>query len=387
MLAVHTFMMIATAVMVLLFGLALLSLKYVFEGKIHRMVFRAALVFDGLVAAAMLTRPAFLRDALWAGSLLRIMFAICVAQVIFMVLVYLAVFFRWVRRKMSASVPFSPSRRRLLKRAVLYPATAVAASGYGITYGIQKTVEREYEIPVKDLPEVLQGFRIAQLSDIHLGAFFSLERLKDLLEQAARGKPDALVITGDIFDDVSLNPGAVEILDSFSDAFPKGIWYCNGNHEHFRGIARIQEMLSKTRIHALVNEAEPAVEGERPLVFLGVDYPMHREDAAFQADRKAFLEKSMETVPEGAVKVLLAHHPEFIDDAAERGVELTLTGHTHGSQFGFLGIPLFPVFKYTRGMIRKGMSYEYVHCGNGSWFPCRIGCPPEIAYFTLQREA
>ena len=63
---------------------------------------------------------------------------------------------------------------------------------------------------------------------------------------------------------------------------------------------------------------------------------------------------------------------------------LTLSSHTHGGQFGILGLPLFPVFKYTRGMVQKGESYGYVHCGNGSWFPCRIGCPPKIAYFNLR---
>jgi len=63
---------------------------------------------------------------------------------------------------------------------------------------------------------------------------------------------------------------------------------------------------------------------------------------------------------------------------------LTLSGHTHGGQFGILGLPLLHVFKYTRGMVQKGESYGYVHCGNGSWFPCRIGCPPKIAYFNLR---
>ena len=379
-------MMIATAIMVLLFGSVLLSLKYVFEGNLRRTFFRVLLIFDGIAVAVMLTRPVFLRDALWVGPALRVMFAVFVAQMIFLALVYSAVFLRWIRRKLTAPVPFSHDRRRLLKQAILYPATAAVAAGYGTAYGVRETVEREYRIPVKDLPGSLEGFRIAQLSDIHLGRFFSLDRLKELLEQAALGKPDALVITGDIFDDVALNPGAVEILEAHVDAFPKGIWYCNGNHEHFRGIGRIQEMLAKTRIHVLVNGAEIAAEGERPLVFLGVDYPMRKKEEDFQSDRKSFLETAMKTVPERAVKVLLAHHPEFIDNAAENGVELTLTGHTHGSQFGILGIPLFPVFKYTRGMVQKGASYGYVHCGNGSWFPCRIGCPPEIAYFTLQGE-
>ena len=382
---VHVFMVMVAVAMIFLFLLALMSLKYVFDGFSYRVAYRGLLIFDGIALAGVLIGPFFLRGVSWTGGALRLLSVLCVAQFIFLVLVYLSVALRWLGRKLNPPAPFSQGRRNLLKGAFLYPVAAVAAAGYGGSVEVNETVEREFQIPVKDLPESLKGFRIAQLSDVHLGMFFSLERLKELLRQAAAGKPDALAITGDIFDDVSMNAEAVQIVDSFAEEFPRGIWYCNGNHEHFRGLEEIRRMLADTRIHSLVNAAEVVVEGQRPLVFLGVDYPMHREDKAFQADKRAFMDEAMQGLPENAVKVLLAHHPEFIDDAAARGVELTLTGHTHGSQFGVFGIPLFPVFKYTRGMVQKGACYGYVHSGNGSWFPCRIGCPPEIAYFTLRK--
>ena len=248
---------------------------------------------------------------------------------------------------------------------------------------------------MRDLPESLAGFTIAQVSDIHLGRFFSLERLKGLLTQAAGEEPDLLAITGDIFDDAAMTPEAVAIVDSFVDSFPHGIWYCHGNHEHHRGIALVERSLSGTRIHALVNRAEVAVPGERPLVLAGTDYPMpppgtssasHLDDETFQRTKREFMDETMRGVPQGAVTLLLAHHPEFIDDAREHGIPLTLTGHTHGSQVGIFGIPLFPVFKYTRGMFAKDGCYGYVHVGNGSWFPYRFGCPPEIACFRLVRR-
>ncbi len=385
MVTVHMFLFITAIIMAVFCMLALHSLQYVAEGISHTIAYRSLLVFDGLSVAGMLVGSFFLQGGVWLGPLIRVIATVFVAQLFLVALVYFAVFLRWAANRLNPSMPFSRSRRRLLKKAILYPAAAVAAAGFGSTHGISETVEREFQIPVKDLPEHLKGFRIAQLSDIHLGMFFSLERLKELLTQAAGGKPDALVITGDIFDDVSLNEEAIRIVDEFTVEFPKGIWYCHGNHEHFRGIQKIQEMLSGTRIHSLVNGSEIAVEGARPLVFLGVDYPMHREDKAFQADKREFMKAAMQGVPASAVKVLLAHHPEFIDHGAEAGIELTLTGHTHGSQFGVFGLPVFPVFKYTRGMVQRGTSYGYVHCGNGSWFPYRIGCPPEIAYFTLRR--
>ena len=114
------------------------------------------------------------------------------------------------------------------------------------------------------------------------------------------------------------------------------------------------------------------------------------EQTNFNQRKHEFLSEAMKNVPQDAICILLAHHPEFIDDAIEFNIPLTMTGHTHGSQFGIFGIPLFPVFKYTRGMFEhigsdgQTKCYGYVHVGNGSWFPFRLGCPPEIAYFTLK---
>ena len=88
---------------------------------------------------------------------------------------------------------------------------------------------------------------------------------------------------------------------------------------------------------------------------------------------------------ENAIPILLGHHPEAIDNAASHGAALALTGHTHGCQFGIFGRAALPFFKYNRGIVHVGSTLGYVHSGNGSWFPYRIGCPPEIAYFTLRR--
>ena len=115
----------------------------------------------------------------------------------------------------------------------------------------------------------------------------------------------------------------------------------------------------------------------------GVAYAFARGETAFRQERQEYLTEALQEVPDTGRTLLLAHHPEFIDDAAGVGIPLTLTGHTHGGQFGLFGMPLLPGFKYTRGMVHIGSSYGYVHSGNGSWFPMRIGCPPEIAYFTL----
>ena len=123
------------------------------------------------------------------------------------------------------------------------------------------------------------------------------------------------------------------------------------------------------------------------LVFIGVDYPMiWGDNERFQKLKREYMVEAVENIPEDSTRILLAHHPEFMDDAQEYKIPLTMSGHTHGSQVGIFGIPLFPVFKYTRGMFKHGDFYGYVHVGNGSWFPYRFGCPPEIAYFKLIRK-
>ncbi len=205
------------------------------------------------------------------------------------------------------------------------------------------------------------------------------------MEQAAATGADALAVTGDLFDDDDMNAEAAQILDGFVPRFPKGIWFCYGNHEYFRNIEAIEAALVKTRVHVLRDASAMAVDGKRPLYFLGVDYPRLRN--LFALDGAASMEKAMEGVPDHAVKVLLAHHPDFFDAAAAHGVELALSGHTHGGQLGIFGVPLVPpVFKYMRGVYRVGITFGYVHCGNGSWFPYRLGCPPEIAVFALKKK-
>lgn len=383
MLVLKLFMLIVLVWLLLMAFLSYRGLAYFMEERRRRYVGKRIFLANALEGVFLLGGWFLFHEFSWLGYLMHVVVFLLAGQMLFVGIVYAAVLFRWIWRQFAVpSVPFDMSRRKFLKCAAAYPIAAAGAAGYGSFCEKDETVEREFQIPVKNLPAGLKGFRVAQLSDIHLGMFFSVEKLGDLLKKTAAGKPDMLVITGDLFDDVLMNQEAAMLLDSFVGSFPHGIWYCYGNHEHMRGIEKIRAMLKETRIHVLANEAAVAVEGKCPLVILGADYPMRRD--RFQEDERAFMRETLRDVPKDSVKILLAHHPDFIDDAAAAGINLTLSGHTHGAQFGIFGMPLFPVFKYTRGMVRIGDSYGYVHSGNGSWFPCRIGCPPEIAYFTLR---
>lgn len=320
----------------------------------------------------------------WAGLMTLPIILLLVAQMIVLALVVGAVLIRFFLRKVQHA-PYDAARRRVLKNAALYPAAGVLLSSYGAFIERNHTVRRDYTIPVPNLPPEADGMVIAQISDVHLGMFFSVEDFDALLAETAAGGADLLAVTGDVFDDERLNARAAEVLAAHVGDFRDGIWYCIGNHEYYHGGRPIVDRMAEAgRVHVVLNSAA-RVAGRGALYIAGVDYPFARGDA-FYTQKEAYFAAAMADVPADSVTVLLAHHPELIDDAAAHGsVPLTLTGHTHGSQFGILGQPLFPVFKYTRGMVHIGDSYGYVHAGNGSWFPLRIGCPPEIAYFRLER--
>ncbi len=383
-LLLSTFIFIVCAVVGVILGLSLYFLRFLARDGQLRAARIGVLLFDVLgVSSLFLFFRVHASDG-WGGWVVLLVILFFVGQCLTLVLTMLGVVLRYLWR-MMITAPHDPARRRMLVGAAAYPVAGILLSTYGTLFERLHTVRRDYVIPIVHLPHEAEGMVIAQISDIHLGVYFSVEDLDALLVQIAETKPDLLAVTGDIFDDEQINSRAAEILASHAKDYPDGIWYCIGNHEYYRNARPLVERLKQeSHIHILLNGAERVV-GRGDFYIAGVDYPFAR-GAAFYKQKAEYFAAAMKEVPAGALTVLLAHHPEFIDDAAEYGtVPLTLTGHTHGSQFGIIGHPLFPVFKYTRGMVRKNENYGYVHCGNGSWFPVRIGCPPEVAYFRLER--
>ena len=386
------FIIITATILGAVMAVALVSIKFLLSERLAKKFYKIFALADLAVIVVVVVGWAIRslvpdRFVIFFGNVATVFF---MAQLICGAMVIVALVVRWIYRKLVKPKPFDPARRRILARGMIYPLLSLAVALYGNRIEKNFDVENFYDVPIKNLPPELDGFRLAQISDIHLGAYYSLERLEALLKRVADSKPDLLAITGDIFDDVPMNPAAIQLVDSFCDKFKFGIWYIHGNHEHFRGIHQIEELLKPTKINWLVNRGRHVTS---KLYILGVDYPSRspitstndsEQAKIFAEARHSYVEGAMQNVPDDAIKILLAHHPEFIDDGAQRGCVLTLTGHTHGSQFGIFGMPLFPVFKYTRGIVKHGDSIGYVHVGNGSWFPFRIGCPPEIAYFTLR---
>ena len=389
------FLIYVSAFLGFILFLALISVHFILDSDRKKILYRFFVVTDLAIIFIMfggfILRANFPDIVInYFGSFASVFF---MTQLICGGLVIFALIVRAIYRKFHKPTNYNPERRRALKWGLFYPLLALATSLYGNRIERLSEVENFFDIPIKNLPPELENFKIAQISDVHLGAYFSLERLENLLQKISDAKPDLLAITGDIFDDNKINSKAIQLVNSFCDKFKFGIFYIHGNHEHHRGIASIEAELHKTKIHWLVNSSEN-VTSKR--FILGVDYPPTAPimssggrgdlDEKFYQQKRDFVEQALKNVPYDAVCILLAHHPEFIDDGAEKNIPLTLTGHTHGGQIGIFGLSLVPVFKYTRGMVRNENSFGYVHVGNGSWFPFRLGCSPEIAYFTLRKN-
>lgn len=309
------------------------------------------------------------------------------AQLFLLVLLAAFLLVRKAARR-SVDAPFDPQRRQLLQTAAIgLPVAALGVGAYGTFRSSKEIALLERETPLAGLAPELDGYKLAQISDSHIGLFFSVQKLRALMERLLEHAPDALVITGDLIDDLGALPALVEALDAYSGRFPDGIWFCWGNHEHIRGFETLDRAFARSSMRVLRNESALLRDASTPLYLLGVDYPWEREKEAQKAECARMLASALSGAPPEATKLLLSHHPMLIDNAFAAKIPLTLTGHTHGGQVAVFGTLAFSMaYKYLRGMYESGGCLGYVSAGAGSWFPFRLGCPAEAAVFTLRRR-
>ncbi len=274
------------------------------------------------------------------------------------------------------------TRRQFLQGAVAaVPAVPLVISAYGVLGGDHYIGLNRHTLAFPQLPRALAGFRIAQISDTHIGPFFGMDKLDRVLNMIKQEAPQLLVITGDLVDDLDLLAPTMDRLTAFQPLLPYGIFFCWGNHEYFRDIGRIRWALANSPVTVLENKNQPVVNN---LYLAGVDYPWGRNKADVADVRKRYFSQAVQGIPAGAFPVLLAHHPDFFDNAFAGGIPFSLAGHTHGGQVNVFGKSLLPVeYKYMRGLYRQGDSCGYVSVGAGHWLPLRLGCPAEVSVFTL----
>ncbi|MBU2700820.1 putative MPP superfamily phosphohydrolase [Sporomusaceae bacterium BoRhaA] len=277
------------------------------------------------------------------------------------------------------------SRRNFFKiTAGALPVVAFGLSAEGVYQESQELTLARYNVPFPNLPESLHHFKIAQISDAHLGPFFMLDKLDEAFGLVRQEKPQLLVITGDLIDDLGYLEKMMIKLEALSEFIPYGIYFCWGNHEYFRNKPRIAAAFKDSAVTLLDNSSQLLFSGKRPVYLLGVDYPWSKNKGEQQQVIQAALARARENVPKEAFSILLAHHPDFLTEAFQARIPLTLSGHTHGGQVALFGHSLLPVqYKYMRGMYQEQGCYGYVSTGAGQWLPFRLGCPAEVVFFTL----
>jgi uncharacterized protein len=242
-------------------------------------------------------------------------------------------------------------------------------------------------IVIRNLPLAFDGFRIVQLSDIHHSPFLGIEEIAEAVHRANELQPDLIALTGDyISHSRDYIDGCAQTLGMLRARH--GVFAVLGNHDHWTDAEKMTASLTQQGIRVLVNENVRIGLNGSHICLAGVDDLMVRRDDLPRALRGA---NNNET------RILLAHNPAIIREAARAGVDLVLSGHTHGGQINWrllIGREdrktarwlRRPSRRLMRGHAQLGSTQLYVNRGLGTVVvPLRYGCPPEITVIELIR--
>lgn len=296
-------------------------------------------------------------------------------------------FFNFLYSGAIVLLPFAITARVCRLRGWLLLLLALPAWGIsarGLWNGVKVPEIREVELAYAKLPASLDGYRIALVSDLHVSAAARRARTEAVVRKVNRLDADLVCLTGDFADGNAAS--VAEWLEPIRDLRAKnGVWACAGNHEYYFDRPAYRQLYAIWGVRFLNNECVfPCPE----LALAGVT----DSAAARSGEEGPNAEKALQGVKEGAFKLLLEHRPEAArDHALTLGVDLQLSGHTHGG--------VMPIFDrlvsamnggFDRGLYRltEEERYLYVSPGTGQWagFPIRFFNDAEITLITLRRK-
>lgn len=269
-------------------------------------------------------------------------------------------------------------------RAALVVSFALVAGVTGMFSALSPPRLTRHEIRLHRWPATLDGFRIVQISDIHIGSMLDARFARSIVERVNDLEPDLIAITGDLVD------GPVKHLEHDVAPFaeleaPHGVFFVTGNHDYYSGADPWLEYVGRIGMRPLRNERVTIHRGDAHFELAGVDDhrgnlfgPGHGEDVpAALAGRD----------PDDAV-VLLAHDPSTFPAAVRADVDLQLSGHTHGGQIWPFNALVRAAVGFVAGHYRRGSSQLLVSNGTGYWGPpMRVLAPAEILEITLRPES
>jgi len=266
-----------------------------------------------------------------------------------------------------------------LQAAVIALGTA-ALVPFAVWTARGRLVLSQVRVPLERLAPGVSGLRIVQISDLHIGDRIGESFLRRVVDRVNALRPDVVAITGDLVD------GPVHVVEQALrpladlDA-PHGVYFVTGNHEYYWGARESVRMVEQLGLTVLHNEHR-VVERDGGAVVIGGMPDLH--GGRFLPDHESRPDLVFAGAPEGAPRVLLAHQPRAVTQAAPHGVDLLLSGHTHGGQ-------IFPFHLFVRlqqpvvrGLRKLLGVWVYAHRGTGFWGPpMRLFSTPEIAEITL----
>ena len=273
-------------------------------------------------------------------------------------------------------------RRRFLGQAVA--GTAFVAGGglaaYGSWRAFSPPLITEVAVRIPKLPKALDGLSIVQLTDIHVGHFIQRRYMDALVQQANALRPDLFAITGDLVDgDVASLGGHVSALAALKSRY--GSYFVTGNHDYYSGDEEWSAFLESLGISVLRNRHVSIGDKGASFDLVGVD----DWSGGRRRNKKGYdLELALAGRDSDRAAVLLAHQPANFKVAAERGVDLQISGHTHGGQLVPMTMLIGLAWEHSAGLYAHGDSNIYVSRGCGFWGPpMRVGSPPELVKLVL----
>ena len=274
------------------------------------------------------------------------------------------------------------SRREFLFNALNMGVVATSAglTGYGIFNAVSKPKVKYVEIPIDNLPDSLNGLKIVQFSDLHVGPTIKKSFVEKVVNQINELNADLIAFTGDLID------GSVESLRSDVEPLSKlsakyGKYFITGNHEYYSGAKQWIEQVKLLGFTTLLNENKILeMDGSNFLIAGVTDW----SGGQFYADHKSDPHKAIQNNSNLDLKILLAHQPRSVYKAIEAGFDIQLSGHTHGGQYFPYNFMAHIGQPFIKGLNKIDKTWIYINQGTGYWGPpLRIGAPSEITLLRI----
>ena len=277
---------------------------------------------------------------------------------------------------------FDPYRRAFLGLSAkgVVGGLGVIGTIWGLYNAVKTPIIKKVEISIEGLPESLQGFRMAQITDLHVGSMITGIFVEKVTRKIQELNPDILFFTGDAADGSVQSYG--KHLNSLAEIHPKyGKYFVTGNHEYYSDMNGWLQLIEGLGFKILVNESQNIIVNDATIMITGIP---DRGGGHFSSFHKTDMEKAVEGMNPSDLKILLAHQPKDVEHALKYGFDLQLSGHTHGGQYFPFSLLVQMAHPFIKGLHKRENTWIYINQGTGYWGPpLRIGTEPEITEITL----